>query len=327
MNLGIEDNGTLKVTNRKSGKVYKDLLVFEDCADVGEGWNYKKPVMDSRYLSLGSKFDFSIEYDGPLTVCLKLIHNLRLPIRMHENGLQRAEEIDKLQITTFIVLERNSPKLQFKSIINNTISEHRVRVLFPTYMNASTFYTSTPFYLQQRDVNKGDWSDYKEVETNVFPNQGIIIIRDKKDSVGFYNKGLYEVEVTEDLSRTIALTLFRSFKGEVGRNEGYMSFMKREMTFEYALDFYLGEISVSEIMTAGDKWRTGTKAICVDSHEGLEDTRGSFLKVNIPGAVLSAFRTVSSGMKTVRLYNCTDDSTKGEIVICKNPQKAFLLKF
>lgn len=321
----INDNGTLNVTNLQTTKEYRDLLIFEDCADVGDGWNYRKPLKDSRYLSLGGSADISVENEGPLATCWKIIQTMNLPVGMSVTGTERSTETSKFKITTLVEMKKGSPRLEFKTFVDNNISEHRLRVIFPSCLSTGEFYTSTPFYLQQRDIMKPDRSNYAELETGVFPNQGVIALQDEKDCFALFNKGLYEVEITEDAGRAVALTLFRSFRNEVGRDEGELSFMKRGMTFEYALELNPSGTCHGDIMVSGDAWRTGIKSICTDNHSGGLGIQSSFLKISIPGAVLSAFKTGKDEMVVVRLYNCTDADTEGNITIFGKPRKAYIL--
>ncbi len=323
--LSIQDNGTLKVINKGTGKEYNDLLVFEDCADMGDGWKYIKPLMDSRYLSLGGKFDFSVENDGPFLVCIKLVHYMEIPVAMDENGVNRSGAFTEFKIITYSKMRKNSSALEFKTFIDNNVGEHRVRVLFPTYLNTKEFYTSTPFCIQKRNIKKPDNIGYIEAETGVYPNQGVIFMQDMKDSLGLFNKGLYEIEVTEDSSHSLALTLFRSFRNEVGRNIGEDCFMKRDMCFDYALDFRDSKVYASDIFLAGDAFRTGLKAVCTGSHEGSLETSHSFLKLNIPGAVLSTFKSGVDGMKIVRVFNSMDFAVSGDLIVHEEPRKVFLL--
>lgn len=324
LKITVSESGTLDVTNKVTGKKFKDLLIFEDCSDVGDGWDYKKPLKDTKYLSINSKVDFSIEYDGPFVTGLKIIHYMNLPERMDEGGIERSKKTKEFKINTFIEIKKGSTVLSFKTHIDNNIEEHRLRVLFPNYINADTFLASTPFYLQERDIKKFDCSDYSETETGVYPNQGIVALKDSTDCIALYNKGLYEVEVTEDSSHTIALTLFRSFKNEFGQNRGEMSFMLRKMDFEYAIDFSSSEKSKGEIMVCGEKWRIGTKSICTGSHEGNRPLSKSFLSMNIPNAVLSSFRK-NGNMLILRLYNCSEEETEGYVNILNIPEKTLLL--
>ncbi len=323
--IHVQDNGAIQVANQATGKEYRDLLLFEDCADVGDGWNYRKPAMDSRCLSLNGKADFAVECDGPFKVRMKLTHTMDLPNGMHGNGLERSRETSEFRITTSIEMKKGSSLIECTTVVENNVREHRLRVLFPTYMDTGKYYTSTPFWLQERPVRLPDTHDYMEEETGVFPNQGIILIRDEKDSLGLYNKGLYEVAVSEDASRTIALTLFRSFSNEVGRDQGEMSLMERPMRFEYALDFGSAGTPMSHQVIRGDQWRTGVRSMCTDSHEGRLDTMGSFLRVNAPGVMLSAFRAGKDDMKIVRIYNCAAETASGNIELPARPERAFIL--
>ncbi len=169
------------------------MMVFEDCADAGDGWNYRKPLKDSRFLSIDGKFDFSVEYDGPLGVQWKITHYMNLPEKMSKNGIERVENVKEFKITTLIDMKKGSPRLEFKTFINNNVGEHRVRVRFPSFIPADTFFTSVPFYLQERNIRKPDLSRHAEVETGVYPNQGVIMIKDENNCLALFNKGLYEV--------------------------------------------------------------------------------------------------------------------------------------
>ena len=95
-------------------------------------------------------------------------------------------------------------------MLENTAREHRLRVLFPTGLSADAFYTKTPFDMCRWNISAGDISAHTEEETFVHPSQGITYITDGLNGVSVYAKGLYEVEVTDDASHTVALTLMRS---------------------------------------------------------------------------------------------------------------------
>jgi len=322
----IERDGTLCVKHHASGKEYNDLLLFEDAADVGDGWNYRKPVRDSKVLSLGSDASFSVEYEGPFAVQWKITHELLVPARIHPNGLERAEAMERMKIVTLVTMKKDSTVLEFKTTIDNHIADHRVRVLFPTYLQAERFYATTPFYFQEREVARPQRDRHTEVDTGVYPNQGAVLVRDQHSGVALYNKGLYEVEVTEDASRTIALTLFRSFRNEVARDEGEMSFMFRSMAFEFALDFRESTDPLGDIVTAGEGWRSGLHMLCKGAHGGQwPELQQSFLNVDIPGAILSAWKSGADGMSIVRLYNCTDQPISGTVELMHAPVEVLRL--
>lgn len=324
LKVTIQDNGTLNVINKETCKEYKELMIFEDCADVGDGWNYRKPSNDTRYLSINGKSEFAVEYDGPMAVMWRITNYMTLPAGMSSDGMTRSAHTTEFKIVTYVKMKKDSSKLEFNTRIGNNVDEHRLRVLFPSYLNTELFSSSTPFYLQERSIKKKDFSNYVEIDTGVYPNQGIILLKDDKDLFALYNKGLYEVEITEDASHTTALTLFRSFRNEVGRSIGELSFMRKSMSFDYAVEFK-GNVDASEAMVSGEEWKTGIKSAYTGSHDGKMPQRESFLKVNIPGVILSAFKNGNSGMKVIRLYNCTDAETSGSIELHEELSRVCLL--
>jgi len=325
ISLSVNSNGTIDVVNLKTGTVFKELLIFEDSADNGEGYNYKSPRCNSRYLSTNCRTEFSVEQDGPILVKLKLVHYLNLPAKMNEDGISRSSESKELRIVTYIEMKKGSSMVEFKTVVDNNIRDHRLRVLFPNYLDTDRFYATSPFFLQERKIQKDDCSRYAEEETGVYPNQGIVLLRDEKDCLALYNRGLYEIEVFEDPSHTLALTLSRSFRNEVGRDMGELSFMQMKMCFEYCLDFRSSEISNGNIVISGERWRTGIRSLCTDSHQGTLPGNESFLRLNAENAVLSAFKIGKNGMIIIRIFNCAGESTEGFIELYKAPQHVYYL--
>ena len=45
----IEANGTLTLTDRKTRRTYRDLLTFEERADIGDGWYHGVAVNDQDF--------------------------------------------------------------------------------------------------------------------------------------------------------------------------------------------------------------------------------------------------------------------------------------
>jgi mannosylglycerate hydrolase len=320
----VNNNGTLDVIQKETEKEYRNLLVFEDMTDIGDGWCYRSPVKNPKYMSIDGKCDFTVEYDGGMSVQWKFVYYMDLPAAIREDKLERSNEKKQFAIETTVTMRKDSRLLDFKTVIENNITDHRVRVLFPNYMDTDRFYTSTPFFLQKRSIKKNDTSDYLEIDTGVYPDQGLVMLKDDKDMFALYNRGLYEVEIKEDASHTAALTLFRSFASEVGRNKGEMSFMKRKMTFEYALEFSPASNDTGDTLVSAEAWRMGTMYRYTGSHGGSLPDKGSFLRIDIPGAILSSFRH-KDDMDIVRIYNCTEKETEGDIELYRVPDKLYIL--
>ncbi|HPF57112.1 MAG TPA: glycoside hydrolase family 38 C-terminal domain-containing protein, partial [Clostridiales bacterium] len=139
------ENGGLKVTDQKTGKVYQNLLTFEDCGDVGDGWNYVKPTGDSEFLTFGNAAEFAVRSDGPFAAVLELTHRLELPENYDPTDKTRSKERKTLELRTTVTILKGSKTISFKTAVKNEIEDHRLRVLFPTGYESKEFYTQTPF--------------------------------------------------------------------------------------------------------------------------------------------------------------------------------------
>ncbi len=64
LRVQVRSNGTLSVTDKRTGKRYDDFLTFEDCADIGDGWFHGMAVNERRFLSAACPADVSVTADG-----------------------------------------------------------------------------------------------------------------------------------------------------------------------------------------------------------------------------------------------------------------------
>ena len=224
-----------------------------------------------------------------------------------------------------MVMKKDSSIIECTTAVDNRAMDHRLRALFATGMDADSFHTAAPFWMQERSVDAPDRSTYIETETNVYPNQGIVTIADRTDRLNIYNKGLYEVEVTDDKYRTVALTLFRSFRRETGVAEpSLMGRLFRELSFEFALDFKPAEENPAEAMVRGTDWRVGIRSKCYsyDPKQGggnpkPSESRG-LLEVSGGGLVLSSFRCSSDWGHVLRLFNPSETAAEGTVIFYRD---------
>ena len=190
-----------------------------------------------------------------------------------------------------------------KSEFENKAVNHRMRICFPSYIDAETFYTKTAFNMTQWDIEKKNWENAKEEETFVNPNNGAVLLFDAKRSIALYSKGLYEVEVTQDKSHTVALTLFRSFSKEVAGATGYLGKAQTEFSFDYCLDFE--KRSLNEACIESDSFKLDAIAVAQPLHEGILPSEMSFVKEN-GGACITNFDQISDTEYILRMYNAQD---------------------
>lgn len=328
----VNSNGTLKVTSMKTSKIYDNVLAFENNGDTGDGWNYKKPLLDSSYISTCSDASFSIEADGPLAAIIKIVTRMILPSEIDgKNPNIRSKHRDTFEIESLITIKKDSSKIDVKTVVYNEHLEHRLRVLIPTDINNTVFYTKTPFDMQEWNVKKADWSNFQEVETNVNPSQGITLFGDSMDSILLTTKGLYEVELTDNKSKTLALTLFRTFPNEAGFKSQNSDFMKKKYEGEFSIDFR-SPTTPNEALIEGEDSRSGISVFKTKNHEGILPKETSFVKIDsdensvvFSSVVRESIIYKGEKFDTLRLFNSSTKSSKATVELPVMIMDAFIV--
>jgi alpha-mannosidase len=240
--------------------------------------------------------------DGPLVTEWEIRYRMEVPLGIDAGRTARVDDTGPLELCTRVRMRRDSSTLEFTTELDNAIEDHRLRVCFPTGFASTAYYTTTPFALERREVAREHRSAKIEFETGVVPNQGVVALVDGRDAFGVFNRGLYECEVTEHPDRIVAITLLRSFGNEVRRDGAEMGYMRRKLTFEYALAFF-EETPVDHVAAEGDRWRVGMRSVCgkrVEPSPGRADA--SYLRLSNRSVLLSACEMRGEHV-IVRLYN------------------------
>ena len=84
------------------------------------------------FTSLGAPAQISCIEDGPLCAKFRIAVPLSLPKCALPNGKSRAEEEVALEIVSILTLTRGARRLEIETTFDNTVRDHRLRVMFPT---------------------------------------------------------------------------------------------------------------------------------------------------------------------------------------------------
>jgi mannosylglycerate hydrolase len=107
-----ESDGTIAVTDKRSGRRMSGLHALEDEPDVGDLYNFCPAEGGTVWRSDGAQV--RVLSDGPLVSELEL----RL-------------EGDSLRVRTLVRLVEGSDRVEFRTTIDNEARDHRLRVVFP----------------------------------------------------------------------------------------------------------------------------------------------------------------------------------------------------
>jgi mannosylglycerate hydrolase len=125
-----------------------------------------------------------------------------------------------LPITSYMTIYSDIKRIDFKTEIENTARDHRLRILFQTGIQSQYSYAETQFGTIQRDNRRDDahWKrkGWKEKPLPIYPQQRFVDLNDGQWGMAVLNRGLPEYEIYDDT--TIAVTLVRSV-GAMGKKD------------------------------------------------------------------------------------------------------------
>ncbi len=312
-------NGALSVTDSETGKKYGELFLFEDDSECGEGWNHRSAVYDENVGTYGGNARISILTDNENIACVRVRHTLLLPQEAEKN-VRRSEREKEFVIDAVYTITRNSKRIDCRVRICNNVHDHRLRVVFPTYMETEEYYTAMPYGLQKWTEDKEDHSYDFEPYSPVVPGHGCLVMDDGKDMFSVYAKGLYEFEVAKRKDRAVSLTLFRAIPKETFMLKSDMGQLQREMQFEFAVD--LERRPMAEGLRRSKAYQLGLLT-CPAAAAGRELPK-EFGILSVTGnAVFSSLRArgLLSGKPELRLYDAAGGS-KGEVRFYKPLKRA-----
>ncbi len=215
----IENNGTLTIKDKRNGEVYSDVLVFEDRADIGDGWFHGVAVNDQKIYSTAAASDVALIENGPMVSTFRIRTTMNIPEDFDFQSMRRSERRVPLVIDSYVSLRPGTDYVEVKTDINNNAKDHRVRMQAATGCSAKTYFTDTPFDVVERDIELDPQNhEYMELQVETVPQQNFCVVNDGKRGLAVISTGLMETCVRDLENKPVALTLYRSTRRTVNTN-------------------------------------------------------------------------------------------------------------
>lgn len=321
--LEVQRGGTLSLLDKETGRSYHDLHQFEDGGDRGDGYIYSPPMHDRVYGSKTEACRVSVVADTNDFATLRLEWNWDLPESLFEDRNSRSQRSKTVHIATEVTLTRGSKRVEFETTVENTVQDHRLRVLFPTGIDTEDSRAGSQFDTVSRNIRVRQPADDVRVEEapTTFPMQGFVDVSERNAGLAFLGAGLTEYELSEDRARTLSVTLLRSV-GHLGSPDPLTmtagagpaletpgSQCLRKLEYRYALLPHAGSAALDEVLEHSDAFRNP-----LVSHQGEAGREGSlpgkyqFLKTH--GRIrLSALKAHERrDTMVMRIYNPTEQA-------------------
>jgi alpha-mannosidase/mannosylglycerate hydrolase len=307
--VAFEANGTLTLTDQRTGEVYSRLLTFEDGADLGDGWYYGPTVNDQVFLSTTARSELALVCDGPLLTRFRLRTTLRLPAEFSFDRMVRAAEFADCIIESLVTLRAGCDRVEVRITVHNQVRDHRLRVLFPSGAQATAYLADSAFDVVERPIALPvDSHLHRELPVDTGPQQSWTAVHDTRRGLAVVAPGILESAVRDLPDRPLALTLLRATRRTImsdGQPDGQV---QGELTFDCWISPLAGAPDRTRLLEQGSQLGAGLRTAQLTRYDakvtrcrGEVGPRGSLLLVE-GDVVVTSVREVD-GATEVRLFN------------------------
>lgn len=322
--LTVNGDGTITLTDKENGEVYRNLHVFEDISETGHGWFHMGSANEEKILSCGAVKKISVVSEGPLSVTFRVYYELPVPIRYQHRSMGRAKEDYNMSIVSDVTLQKGSRSVDIKTTIKNGAEDHAVNLLLPSGVTrAQSYFAHTPFDVTERGIMRDKkTATWNEAEITEKPFSGFFFVKDNKRGLAFISgSGLHEGGVRDDAERTMSVVMLRSYRWNPGESKVSEGLELGERTFRYSIMPVNAAITVMDLFgklqhLTAPVIRRQTRAFASGfpalSGQQLKDN--GFLQLRKNKLVISSVKRSVDGLGvSLRLWNPSVDTVQEEL--------------
>jgi len=335
--VSINDDGTLRVVHKESGRAFDNLHYFEDSGEAGHAWRHIPPAFDRAITTRGRQATSALEQSGPLLARFRIDWLLSIPAGLDEGGgnyitrldgdgnsARRTDHEEPMRITSHITLRRGAPSVEIETAFDNRCDNHRLRAMFPTNLSAAVSCAETAFDVVERPIERLPGSPWFGQWNPTHPMQRFVDISDEEAGLAVIVEGLREYEATDTPDRTIAITLMRAYEVALAtvawrwerHPEMRLSQCHGEHLFRYMICPHSGTWDRGPVLREAERLNVPLLVAQVGPHKGELPKADSFLKIEPGAAKLSALKQSEDGSGLVlRIFNPTGDSRAERVTL------------
>ncbi len=308
LKLYVNDNGTIKIYDKSSGKTYDNLISYKDNGEIGDGWYHVAPVEDRIISSFGMPCTIEKIEDGVSRVVFQITHDILIPASRCDtrHTIKRSNDMKSMKIRSKIGLSKGNRFVDVETIIDNNSKDHRLKLIIPTHIEEPTYFANQSFYFVERscgiDIATGDWKEPEALEKQM----GGIVGKRAADGAGlaFVSAyGLHECACLSDDDASMQITLFRGFEKTFMKNGEPGGQILGTLQFKYLIAPIQQNTSYADLTRMQDCLSTGVKTFSYAANDDYS------LKPN-----KSNFELISDNV-CLSILKRPEDDDKGEVMI------------
>jgi alpha-mannosidase len=218
--VSIASNGLLTITDKVTGERYRDLGLFEDGGDCGDGYTYSYPAEDRVVNSLGLAPNISRLAAGPAVQRYQLDFDWPLPDGLDDARRRRLVTETRCPLRVVVSLAQKGRRVDLEITFDNRVRDHRLRIVFPSDVSADLSHSEAQFDVVARPVRPQPVPADAWIEDppSSLPQGSWVDVSDGERGLCIINQGIPEFEVLDTPRREIAITLLRAVSPTVWRS-------------------------------------------------------------------------------------------------------------
>jgi len=317
LKIKINENGTFNLIDKVNKKEFKALGYFYDEGEAGHAWVNipTKPFINT----LKSKPKIKLIQNGELSATIMISHKIKLPLNLTERK-KKSPKLTLIDANLFITLNKNSKRVDLKVEVDNKAESHRLRIMFPTNLNAKFHYGEGQFNVVKRSSERPDTKDWIEQPMYDFPLHHFADVTDCKNGLAVLVDGLKEYELLNDKKKTLAVTLFRGFEYIIAPSSRQdYTYLKGSQclgksNYQIAIYPHKGDWQDGDVYKEALNFNNHISLVQTGKANGELPAEISFMKVTPDDLIFSALKKSEDGNGFVlRIYNPTEKDIEGKV--------------
>ena len=201
--------------DRQTGRLYRNLCYFLDDEDAGDEYDYSPAAHGETVTSLDPDACdtagalCSLVHAGPLQVTWQVKKLLRLPAGLLEDRSARSAERVVCPVNLTITLRHDSPTIELNVEVENNARDHRLRIGFPTGLDAAEASAGGHFDVVTRPVDLPEATGWQQPPAPAQHQREFVDVSDGQAGLAVFSRGLPEYEILRNGTAEIAVTLLR----------------------------------------------------------------------------------------------------------------------
>lgn len=334
--------GRLTITDKNTGTRFKGVNSFVSGGDRGDEYNYCPPQDDLLIEEPSQPPRITLVEKGPVRYTFEIEALYHLPAGLTPERDGRSDETIEMPIKSRISLSPGVRRIDIQTEVLNRARDHRLRVHFPTPLQAESAFAEGHFEVVERPLDlPTETEGWIEQPTPTHPQRTFVDVNDGKVGLMVANRGLPEYEViSRPQGNNIALTLLRCVgwlsRDDLTTRRGHAgpaletpgAQCPGRYIFAYSLIPHAG--GWQRAYREAHAFAAPLRAIPTGVHKGLLPPEQDFICIEPESLVISAIKMASlqglvgQGL-VVRFYNIEEKEAQGQLRLSIPFTKAMLV--